>query len=124
MKRLAILTAAAICLPMATRAQLITAGELTVDLRGADLSSSSTTWANQSLSLESVGNFHTQGGGNLNVASIGGYQGLFVNGSGANSVNSALHPSASMLGATLVLSRLGCMCLAALLPTTQSWHGA
>jgi hypothetical protein len=90
MKHLALLTAVALSLPTMIHAQVITAGELVVDLRAADLNSSSTTWMNLSTSADTVGNLSTIGGGYLNVGTIAGQVGLNVNNSGANAVISSL----------------------------------
>ena len=78
---------------------LITAGELVVDLRAINLTSSSTTWTNMDNTGDTVGNFVTKGGGNLNVGNIGGItKTLFVDTTINNSVLSALNTPASLLG--------------------------
>ena len=100
MKRVAILAAGVLALPFVSQAALVTAGELTADMRGTDLNAGSTTWNNNDTTGDSLGNFTTFGGGNVNVASIGGHQALYVAGDGANSLNSANVTPSSMLGSS------------------------
>ncbi len=77
----------------------MTAGELVVDLRANTLNAASTTWTNQDTTGDTVGNFTTKGGGNLNVSSIGGIsKALFVDTVVNNAVVSALTVPASLLG--------------------------
>jgi len=82
-----------------TQGALTTAGELVVDLRAHTLNASATTWTNQDASGDTVGNFSTYGGGNLNVASVGGVsKALHVNNAINNAVISAVATPASIEG--------------------------
>lgn len=85
--------------PVASQSALVTAGELVVDLRAYTLNASSTTWTNQDDTGNTVGNFTTKGGGNLNVASIGGItKSLLVDTVVNNAVLSAANAPAALLG--------------------------
>ena len=69
-------------------------GDLIVNLQSTDLSANSNVWTNRTSNAQSVGNFTTLGGANLNVAAVS-WNGqtvntLFVNSAGNNSVQSAL----------------------------------
>ncbi len=69
-------------------------GDLIVNLQSTDLSAGSNVWTNRTSNGQSVGNFTTLGGANLNVAAVS-WNGqtvntLFVHSSGNNSVQSAL----------------------------------
>ena len=90
----------ALTLPVNAFGAFITAGELTVDLRGYTLSAGATTWSNQETSGDSLGDFSPNGGGSLNVSSIGGYQALYVGGDGNNALKSINVTPASMLGSS------------------------
>lgn len=84
---------------MHSQAAVITAGELVVDLRALTLSATSQTWTNQDTTGATVGNFTTKGGGNLNVASIGGIsKALLVDTIVNNSVLSSATVTAALLG--------------------------
>lgn len=80
-------------------AALVIAGEAIVNLQANTLDSASTTWTNASASGDSVGNFSTLGGGNLNVASVGTVsKALFINSDGNNGLTSASNAPATVLG--------------------------
>jgi alpha-L-fucosidase 2 len=69
-------------------------GDLIANLQSQDLSSSAKVWTNRTSNAQSVGNFSTINGGNLNAVNLS-WNGqtvktLFVNSSGGNSVQSAL----------------------------------
>jgi hypothetical protein len=69
-------------------------GDLIANVQSTDLSTSSPVWTNRTSNPQSIGNFTTLGGGNLNVATLS-WNGqpvntLFVNSIGNNSVQSAL----------------------------------
>jgi hypothetical protein len=96
MKHLALFTAVALSLPTMIHGQVITEGDLVVDLRAYDLSASSTTWINESTSANSIGNFSTIGGANLNVGTIAGQVGLNVANTKAYAVVSAPFTLASL----------------------------
>lgn len=70
-------------------------GDLIANLQSADLSAGSKIWTNHTSNPNSVANFSTIGGANLNVANLtygtGTIKALFVNQIGANSVQSALN---------------------------------
>jgi alpha-L-fucosidase 2 len=70
-------------------------GDLIANVQSSDLNSSSKVWTNRTSNPNSVGNFSTVGGGNLNVANVaygsGTVRTLFVNQIGNNSVQSALN---------------------------------
>lgn len=72
----AAMVAAAICAPMAQQAaadfdtDLIVKGELVVDLRVADLEGNTATWMNRDTAGDTMGDFNTLGGGNLNTAAF------------------------------------------------------
>ncbi len=77
-------------------------GNLIVNLQSADLKSSGKVWTNRTGDANSVGNFSTIGGGNLNVTSLA-WNGqtigtLFVGGNGNNSVQSALPSPNEIIG--------------------------
>jgi alpha-L-fucosidase 2 len=69
-------------------------GDLIANLQSADLSSSTRVWTNRTSNAQSVGNFNTLGGNNLDVVSLPWngvpVKSLFVNAAGNNSVQSAL----------------------------------
>ncbi|HEX3856046.1 MAG TPA: DUF5703 domain-containing protein [Verrucomicrobiae bacterium] len=71
-----------------------TEGDLMVNLQAVDLSSSTKVWTNRTSNPQSVGNFMTIGGGNLNMVTMSwngqSVKTLFVNATGNNSVQSAL----------------------------------
>ncbi|MDB6066800.1 MAG: hypothetical protein JWR26_3008 [Pedosphaera sp.] len=75
-------------------------GDLLVNLQSADLSSSIKTWTNRTGNAQSVGNFGTLGGNNLNVVALpwngSTVKTLFVNSIGNNSVQSALRAPAEI----------------------------
>ncbi len=69
-------------------------GDLIANLQSQDLISSAKVWTNRTSNAQSVGNFSTIGGGNLNLVNLA-WNGqtvktLFVNSTGGNSVQSAL----------------------------------
>jgi len=68
-------------------------GDLIANVQSINLNSSSKVWTNQTSNANSVGNFSTIGGGNLNVASLAygssTIKALFVNQNGNNSVQSS-----------------------------------
>jgi hypothetical protein len=70
-------------------------GDLIANVQSSDLNSSSKVWTNRTSNANSVGNFTTVGGGNLNVANVayglGTVKTLFVNQVGNNSAQSALN---------------------------------
>jgi hypothetical protein len=70
-------------------------GDLIANVQSSDLNSSSKVWTNRTSNPNSVGNFTTVGGGNLNVANVtygsGTVKSLFINQVGNNSVQSALN---------------------------------
>lgn len=81
-----------------SHAALVTAGELVADLRAINLDAASATWTNMDAGGNTVGNFVTKNGANLNVASIGGISKvLFVNSDNNNAVLSALNVPAALL---------------------------
>jgi alpha-L-fucosidase 2 len=69
-------------------------GDLIANVQSADLKSTSGIWTNRTSNTNSVGNFSTIGGGNLNVASLAygssTIKALFVDQIGNNSVQSSL----------------------------------
>ena len=69
-------------------------GDLIVNLQSSDLNSSTRTWTNRTSNSQSVGNFATVGGNNLNLVALPwngvAVNTLFVNSTGNNSVQSAL----------------------------------
>lgn len=86
---------AMLCIGAQTRAALVTAGELIVDLRGADLVPGATNWMNHADSTNSVGDFMQLDQGMLNVVPVVGdgtnyAKALNVDGLLGNSVVSAL----------------------------------
>lgn len=78
-------------------------GDLIVNLQSPDLSSSTKVWTNRTSNSQSVGNFTTVGGGDLNVASLTwnsqNVNALYVNGTSANALYSALSVPSEILGA-------------------------
>ena len=81
-------------------------GDLIANLQSADLISTSKTWTNRNSNSNSVGNFATVGGANLNVANVaygtGSIKALFVNSVGNNAVQSALTSPTAITGANPV----------------------
>jgi hypothetical protein len=69
-------------------------GDLIANVQSADLNSSSRVWTNRTSNANSVGNFSTIGGGNLNVAGLAygssTIKALFVDQIGNNSVQSSV----------------------------------
>ncbi|HVU27473.1 MAG TPA: DUF5703 domain-containing protein [Verrucomicrobiae bacterium] len=69
-------------------------GDLIVNLQSQDLISSARIWTNRTSNPQSVGNFSTLGGANLNLANLmwngQAVKTLYVNSTGNNSVQSAL----------------------------------
>lgn len=92
-RRLGPLVVLALALTASTRvaqAELVTAGELLVDLRAADLEAGSSTWVNQDETGQTVGDFSTGSGGSLNVASAGDVnQALLIDASSSNALLSS-----------------------------------
>lgn len=91
----------ALCSVMPSQAALVTSGELIVDLRNEDLSSSTNVWVNHATSVDSVGDFATKGGGNANVIpalSDGNttVNGLYVNQITDNAMISSLFTPSSL----------------------------
>jgi alpha-L-fucosidase 2 len=76
-------------------------GDLIVNLQSSDLNSSTRTWTNRTGNAQSVGNFATIGGNNLNLAALSwnGFMvnALYVNSIGNNSVQSALTAPAEII---------------------------
>jgi alpha-L-fucosidase 2 len=68
-------------------------GDLIANVQSVNLNSSSKVWTNQTSNVNSVGNFSTIGGGNLNAANLfygsSIIKALFVNQNGNNSVQSS-----------------------------------
>ncbi|MGH7989638.1 MAG: LamG-like jellyroll fold domain-containing protein, partial [Limisphaerales bacterium] len=77
-------------------------GDLIANLQSGDLSTNSRTWFNQTSNSNSVGNFSTVGGGNLNVTNLTWnsqtIKALFINENVENAVQSALLAPSEIIG--------------------------
>ena len=95
MKTTAMLAAfvSTLCIASQSQAELVTAGELIVDLRGADLAPGITNWVNHATSTNSVGDFMQLDQGVLNVINSFG--------DSSNTYANALHVDA-VLGNSVV----------------------
>ena len=87
--------AVALCMIPKAQAEIITAGELIVDLCNTNLVMGTNCWHNLATSTNSVGDFFTKGGGNLNIVpsfSDGtvAANAIYINGASDNTVVSAL----------------------------------
>lgn len=86
-----------------TNATVQVAGDLIVNLQAQDLNSSTKVWTNRTSNSQSVGNFTTEGGGNLNMATLmwnsNSVNTLYVNGIAGNTLYSASNAPSEILGA-------------------------
>jgi hypothetical protein len=85
-----------------TNATVQAAGDLIVNLQSQDLNSNTKVWTNRTSNSQSVGNFTTGGGGNLNTATVtwnsNSVNTLYVNGIAGNTLYSASNAPSEILG--------------------------
>jgi hypothetical protein len=78
--------------------QVVVSGDLIANLQNSDLTATSAVWVNQATGANSVGNFSTIGGGDANVVTVDGFNGLDINTTAANAMVSAALVPTSITG--------------------------